>query len=60
MKLQKGAKYDLSTMTFVGWDKPNDGTVEGYHAEDFFLDDLDGSMYLGMDCDGVEPLYDLR
>lgn len=45
-------------LAFIGWkvDGKFVDYLEGYNVEDYFTAEGD---YLGPDCDGVEPVFDL-
>jgi hypothetical protein len=54
MKLTKGQKYSVATLSCIGW-TTGDGTgTEGYNVADYFR--ADGS-YLGADEHGIEPIF---
>jgi|AGTN01.3.fsa_nt_gi hypothetical protein len=53
MKLVKGQKYDVSTLTLEGWTDEQTATDGGYQLRNYF--DADG-CYLGADSEGVEPV----
>ena len=54
MILTTGQRYDLNALRFAGWRNPNELSLFGYSALDFF--DEDG-VYLGPDEDGIEPEF---
>ncbi len=53
-KLQTGRKYDVNSLTFIGWTIGDGTSTDGYNAFDYFTPD---GSYLGPDEHGIEPLY---
>jgi hypothetical protein len=51
--LERGRKYDVASLQFLGWYDPAGIGTDGYHIDDYFRD----GEYLGADQDGVEPLF---
>ena len=52
MKLTKGNRYDLATLTITGWTTGDDSGHEGYSISDYFR----AGRYLGADEHGIEPI----
>jgi len=55
MRLNKGTKYDQTTLRHYGW-MPANAEIEGYNCWDYFDDD---GRYLGPDQHGVEPEFEI-
>lgn len=55
MTLNKGQKYDATTLRLVGWTEGDGSGSEGYQAEYYF--DADG-RYIGADEYGIEPIFE--
>ena len=49
---EKGRRYDIDLIDFVGWTVGDYSGHEGYRFEDFFKD----GVYLGPDRHGIEPI----
>ena len=50
--LNKGRKYDVGGIHFVGWTDGDGSGHEGYNVYDYFVD----GVYQGPDAHGIEPI----
>jgi hypothetical protein len=55
MKLQKGQRYNIEHLKFLGWSDGTDGDTDGYAFDSYFAAD---GKYLGPDDYGVEPIVE--
>ena len=53
--LTPGTRYDVDTLTLLGWTEGDGSGHEGYHVADYFAPD---GAYLGPDQHGIEPIVE--